>query len=136
MADGLLPPLSTTFEPTRTTLHAYAHGVGAIPRTLGEHHPKWWHVSLNVTPTGLTTDAVAIPGGGTFWLRMDLRKHAVVLEKSSGESLEFSMTAPMRGADAHVAHASHFLHSKQHRQVLAPGDQVMHLEQIKLIDTP
>lgn len=97
MAQGLLPPRPTEFEPTRATLHAYAHAVGAIPRALGEHHPKWWHVSLNVTPIGLTTDAVAIPGGGTFWLRMDLRDHAVLLEKSSGDSLRFSMTDGLTG---------------------------------------
>ena len=43
-------------------------------------------------PNGLVTDNMPIPGGGIFNLRMDLRKHQVVLAKDDGGEQMFSMT--------------------------------------------
>ena len=110
MADTpFLPELPASWEDTRATLHAYAHGVSAIPRTHAAPHPKWWHVSLAVTPTGLTTDPVPVPGGGALHLRMDLRRHVTALETSHGDVIEFDMTAGLTGtefADAVIAAAA------------------------------
>ena len=78
MTDSL-PSLPDNFGPTRATLHAYANAIGAIPRIHAEPHDKWWHVSLKVTPHGLETDAMALPDGGTFNLRMDFQSHEVVV---------------------------------------------------------
>lgn len=98
MADApTLPPLPETWEETRATLHAYSRGVSAVPRAHALAHPKWWHVGLEIGPTGLATPPVALPAGGAFQLRMDLRKHATSLETSHGEALDFDMTAGVSG---------------------------------------
>ena len=79
-----LPPLPDDLEPTRSTLHLYANAVGAVAKAHAVPDPKWWHISLKVRPVGLVTDTMAVPGGGTLWLRMDLHQHAVVVETSRG----------------------------------------------------
>jgi hypothetical protein len=98
MAD-FLPKLPESWEPTRATLHAYAHGVGAIPQAAGVFHPKWWHISLKVRPTGLTTDAVALPDGGTLQVRMDLVHHEVVVETSHGDRSTVPLGAGLTGTE-------------------------------------
>ena len=92
------PPL-TELEPTRKTLHTYAHAVGVIPRLHAIAHPKWWHISLKVRPSGLTTDQMPLPGGGTFNLRMDLRQHQVTLQTSWGDTRGFDMRAGATGTE-------------------------------------
>ena len=98
MAD-FLPPLPETFEPTRATLHAYSHAVGAIPRAHATPHPKWWHASLRVTPRGLVTDNVSLPGGGLLSLLMDLHTHEVVVHVSDGSDTRLPMTKGLTGTE-------------------------------------
>lgn len=95
----LFPALPEDWESTRSTLHAYAHGVGAIPRTHGNAHPKWWHISLKVRPGGFATDPVPIPGGGSLGLTMDLTSHVVWLRHSDGRQDSFSMTEGATGTE-------------------------------------
>lgn len=97
-SEAIFPNLSG-WEPTRETLHLYSKVVGAVPRAHAEFHPKWWHISLKVEPNGLTTDTMPLPGGGTFSVKMDLRRHAVVLATSRGDRREFSMTAGLSATD-------------------------------------
>lgn len=99
MSDSSFPPLPENFEPTRATLHAYAHAVGAVPRAHALAHPKWWHISLEPRPNGLVTDAMALPGGGTFQLRMDLRHHVIVVETSVGDEERLPMDAGLTGTE-------------------------------------
>jgi hypothetical protein len=99
MPTTAFPTMPTDFEPTRATLHAYAHAFGAIPRIHAISHPKWWHISLNVQPNGLVTEAMALPGGGAAQLRMDLNAHHIVLETSSGEVREFPMNECVTGTE-------------------------------------
>ena len=87
-----LPDLSAEFEPTRATLHAYAHAVAALPRAHAVAHPNWWHASLKVRPEGLVTDPVPLPRGGTLGLAMDLRSHQVALRTSGGADHRFDLT--------------------------------------------
>lgn len=94
-----LPPLPEDWEPTRATLHAYAHAVGAIPRAHAAPHPRWWHISLEVRPDGLATDAMPLPEGGTFFVRMDLRSHTIVVETSTGERREVPLAAGLTGTE-------------------------------------
>ena len=94
-----LPPLPEPFEPTRSTLHAYAHAVGAIPRAHGTPHPQWWHVSLKVTPRGLATDNVSLPGGGLVGVLMDLHTHELVVHASDGSDTRLSMTEGLTGTE-------------------------------------
>ena len=92
-----LPPMPTDWEPTRATLHNYANAVGVIARSHAVPHPKWWHISLKVRSTGLVTETMPLPGGGTFDLRMDLRSHEVVLETSTGQRRTLSMSEGLTG---------------------------------------
>ncbi len=85
MPTHVLATMPENLESTRATLHQYAHAIGVIPRIHAEPHPQWWHVSLNVTERGLETDPMALPGGGTFGLRLDLATHEVVVE-ANGET--------------------------------------------------
>ncbi len=98
MAD-YLPPLPENFEPTRATLHAYAHAVGAIARTHAEPHDRWWHVSLKVTPHGLETDSMGLPDGNSFRVRMDLTSHEVVVNVSGGPESRIPMTDGLTGTE-------------------------------------
>lgn len=84
-------------EPTRKTLHLYAAAMGAVPRAHAVPHPKWWHISLKVRPDGLVTNAMPIPGGGSFALRMDLLKHQVVLFTNRGQHTTLDMQAGLTG---------------------------------------
>ncbi|MDX1690242.1 MAG: DUF5996 family protein [Acidimicrobiia bacterium] len=92
-----LPKLPAEWEDTRTTMHRYAQAVGVVPRVHAPPHPQWWHVSLKVRPTGLTTDPMPLPDGGSFHLRMDPRDHAVHLETSHGDARVFPMTEGRSG---------------------------------------
>lgn len=101
------PEFAEGWEPTRATLHAYALAMDAIPRAHGIAHPRWWHISLKVRPTGLVTDPVPVPDRArTVQLRMDLRSHEIVVEASDGPEARFSMTEGATGtemADALIA---------------------------------
>lgn len=91
MANPLIPHLPDEYEPTRATLHAYARGLGAIPRAHGIAHPKWWHVSLKPRPEGLATDPIPLPDGGTLGITMDLVSSEVVMRASNGARETFDM---------------------------------------------
>ena len=94
-----LPMLPDDFEQTRATLHAYAHAVSAIPRVHAVAHPKWWHVALRVTPRGLVSENVPLPGGGILNLRMDLHAHEVVVSVSDGTETRVPMTDGLTGTE-------------------------------------
>ncbi len=92
-------PRLSDWEPTRQSLHLYSRAVGAVARAHARFHPKWWHISLNVRPDGLETNQMALPGGGRFWLKIDLRRHATILYTDQGPLREFSLA---RGLSATV----------------------------------
>jgi hypothetical protein len=95
----ILPDLSGEFAPTRATLHAYAQAVGAVPRAHGIAHPKWWHVSLEVRPEGLTTHPIPLPTGGVVALTMDLHHHRVVIRSSEGMERTIDMRSGATGTE-------------------------------------
>ena len=94
-----LIPLPEDWEPTRATIHTYANALGVVARAHAVPNERWWHISLKVKPTGLTTDGMPLPGGGMFDLRMDFRSHETVLETSTGEVRTLSMAAGMTGSE-------------------------------------
>ncbi len=79
MSSEITFPSLAGFEPTRETLQLYSRVMSAVPRSHGEFHPMWWHVSLTVLPDGLITDKVALPDGGELCLKMDLVEHKILL---------------------------------------------------------
>ena len=93
----ILPALPEDWETTRATLHEYAQAIGVVPGAHAAAHPKWWHVSLTVQPDGLVTEDMALPDGGPFNVRLDLKSHAVVVEAGDGRSTALSMTEGATG---------------------------------------
>ncbi len=106
-----LPALPTDGEPTRATLHAYAHAIAALPRAHALAHSKWWHVSLQVRPDGMMTETMTLPDGGAAYVRMDPRTSLIILETSAGETRRFPMNAGFTATemgDALIAAAAEF----------------------------
>ena len=93
------PRLAENWEPTRTTLHAYAKAIGTLPQTHVAKHGAWWHISLKPRPGGLTTDNMNLPGGGLLDARLDFRSHEVVLTSSSGWEERFDMREGRSGSE-------------------------------------
>ncbi len=92
MAEEIFPALEN-WEPTHKTLQLYAKVIGVMPRAHAKPHSKWWHISLKVQPDGLRTDDMNLPGGGKFWLKMNLVKHQIVLATDKSVVQTFDMTA-------------------------------------------
>jgi hypothetical protein len=82
MKQAIFPQLSN-WESTKQSLHAYSKIISAIPRTHHEAHPKWWHISLRVRPTGLISCPISTPLGDTIQILMDLRHHQIILSDDS-----------------------------------------------------
>jgi hypothetical protein len=87
----LIFPSLDGFEPTRQTLQLYSRVVAAIPRSHGQFHPRWRHISLKVQPDGLITAPVALPDGGTLRLKMGLVDHQIVLTMDGERLAAFGM---------------------------------------------
>lgn len=92
MTNEALFPALTNWAATRETLHLYIKAVSVVPRVHAQSRPNWWHISLKVQPDGLRTDEMVRPGGGSFWLTVDLEQHKVVLRTNEAPFREFDMT--------------------------------------------
>ena len=93
MSNQPIFPALDDFEATRQTLQLYSRVVGVVPRAHCDFHAKWWHISLKVQPDGLITDPAALPQGGEFRVKMDLRQHKILLLTDGALHNEISMTA-------------------------------------------
>ena len=69
---------------TRDTLQSYARVLGGIRRALTPYQRHWWHVSLRVSASGLTTTPIPAPRG-TFELGLDLTRHQARFAASTGD---------------------------------------------------
>lgn len=80
-----LPPLPLEpWRPTRDTLHLYVQIVGKIRLGLMPRMNHWWHVTLYVTPRGLTTGPMPA-GDRALAIDFDLVDHALVARTSAAE---------------------------------------------------
>ena len=93
------PALPADLEPTRRTLHLYAHAVGAVTRSHAVPHPRWWHIGLTVRPTGLATEPVPLPDGGTVELVIDPRGGRIQLASSRGDATGLALGAGTSAAE-------------------------------------
>ncbi len=86
------------WQPTRDTIHIYAQVLGKIRRALTPPQKHWWHVSLRVGDSGLTTTAVPIPEAGqaTFEMWLDFQVHKVIITTTRREQWE----RPLNGQSA------------------------------------
>jgi hypothetical protein len=99
MSKKALFPDLTGWEPTRDTLHSYSQAVGVIPRAHAEFHPKWWHISLKVQPDGLVTDAMPLPDGGIFLVKLDVQQHKALVVANSTVAGEVSLSNGLTGTE-------------------------------------
>ncbi len=72
-------PLPENWDATNETLHLYSRVIGVVARLHAPTQPHWWHVSLRLDGDGYLSQAMPLPGGGAFRLRMDLGSHEVEL---------------------------------------------------------
>ena len=96
MSKSSFPSLSTVdWQPTRDTIQIYAQLMGKIRRALTPRQKHWWHISLHVAVTGLTT--TQIPAGSmTFEMLLDFTSHQLIITTSRGEQWR----KPLRGQSA------------------------------------
>ena len=86
------PPLTLAdWQPTLETLQNYAKVLGKVRRALTPPQKHWFHVSLQIGTTGLTTGP--IPAGVTnFEISLDLTTHQLVIVTSRGARLQRPLT--------------------------------------------
>lgn len=99
MSTDVTFPDLTGWESTRDTLQLYSRAVGVIPRAHAEFHTKWWHISLKVQPDGLTTDAMPLPDGGTFLVKLDLQQHKALVIANGKIVGEVNLTDGLTGTE-------------------------------------
>ncbi len=68
---------------TCQTLHMWTQIVGKVRMELSPFLNHWWHVTLYVTPRGLTTSAIPYHGG-TFDVTFDFLEHNLFMRTSEG----------------------------------------------------
>jgi len=82
---------------TRDTLHLWTQIVGKIRMAHSPAINHWWHVTLYVSPRGLTTSAIPYRDG-VFDLEFDFLDHQLRLQTSDGRRRQIAL-APRSVAD-------------------------------------
>ncbi len=72
------------WRPTKETLHLWCQIVGKIRMATHPRLNHWWHVTLYVSPRGLTTGTIPY-GGASFDLEFDFFDHQLMLRRSDGD---------------------------------------------------
>lgn len=83
MDDSPWPLLTAADRPTIVTLHYFAQVIGKVPTAVLPWRNHGWHLTLHLTPRGLSTEPVHAPSG-PFTLALDLVDCALVLEDQAG----------------------------------------------------
>lgn len=86
------------WRPTKNTLHLFCQIVGKIRLRLHPHLNHWWHVTLYVSPRGLTTRKIPY-GGGNFEIEFDFHEHKLKMTASNGRSEDFALYDGLSVAD-------------------------------------
>ena len=51
------------WEDTKATLHLACQIIGKVKLARHPKLPHWWHATLRVTPRGIGTQTIPVPGG-------------------------------------------------------------------------
>ncbi len=92
------PPLKLSdWQTTRDTVQGYSKLLGKIRRTLAPFEEHWFHVSLRVNETGLTTTNIpygedSFHGDHTFAMTLDFTAHKLNINASRRLQLEIPLT--------------------------------------------
>lgn len=80
------------WEPTYKTLHRWSQMLGKVAVARAPYANHWWHVSLHVTPRGLTTSTLD-HGDRRFRMELDFVTHRLRAEASDGRGGELALEA-------------------------------------------
>lgn len=86
------------WRPTKNTLHLCLQIVGKIRLRTHPRLNHWWHVSLYVSPRGLTTRSVPYKNGN-FEIEFDFVDHKLKILTSDGRLEDFSLFDGLTVAD-------------------------------------
>jgi len=90
-SDELFPPLPIEeWEDTKNTLHLFFQIVGKIRLTLFPKMNHWWHVTLYLSPTGMTTRPIPYKTM-IFEIEFDFIAHVLRIQTSNREEKSFSL---------------------------------------------
>ena len=105
MMTSPLPRLElAAWQPTRDTLQGYARVLSRIRSALTPPQPHWQHISLRVSPDGLTTPPMPLPDGGHMDMLLDLRQHRLVVDGTGAPwAMELTGQSPRAFGEAVVA---------------------------------
>jgi hypothetical protein len=79
------------WKPTKETLHRYAQIIGKVRMELTPSRNHWWHVTLYVTESGLTTGPMPYEGRDVA-IELDLLEHHAYVKDSDGNQADFPLT--------------------------------------------
>jgi Family of unknown function (DUF5996) len=97
--DKIFPPLPLEeWKSTKNTLHLFLQIIGKIRLALFPPLNHWWHVSLYLSPRGLTTRTIPY-SLNNFEIELDLINHAVVVSTSNGLQKSFAVNDGLTVAD-------------------------------------
>ena len=89
--DTLFPSLPIEqWEETKNTLHLFFQIVGKIRLTLFPKMNHWWHVTLYLSPRGMTTRPIPY-GDIIFEIEFDFIDHTIIIRTSNGQEKSFSL---------------------------------------------
>lgn len=75
---------------TRDTITTYAQIVGKVRRAMMPKQKHWWHISLRIGATGLTT--TPIPANGfVYEITLDFIHHRLLIQTNKGDEREFPL---------------------------------------------
>lgn len=91
----------TEWEPTITTLHLWLQVVGKVRMALTPPLDHWWHITLYVTPRGLTTSPIPAEAR-SFQVDLDFIDHRLEITDTDGRAFAMALE-PMSVAAFHRA---------------------------------
>jgi len=90
-AKDLFPPLPIEeWEETKNTLHLFFQIVGKIRLTLFPKMNHWWHVTLYLSPRGMTTRPIPYKDM-IFEIEFDFIDHKLLITASNGKEESFGL---------------------------------------------
>ena len=97
-----LPPLPLEeWERTKDTLHLYMQEIGKVQLATRPPQNHWWHVTLRLTPRGLSTGRLSY-NGTHFDMEADFIDHRVVIQTDAGEVERIELRDGLAVADFHT----------------------------------
>ncbi len=86
------------WRPTKNTFHLYCQIVGKIRLAMHPRINHWWHVTMYVTPFGLSTRTIPF-AGGNFEIEFDFCTHRLVIRTNTGREEDFALYDGLTVAD-------------------------------------